>query len=74
MLTLYDLDSLLEPKATSSIDQVHLSQPLCTAIQIALVDLLKEWGVTPTACIGHSSGISPSQWKLSYKCLPHFTL
>lgn len=47
---------LLEPKATSLIDQVHLSQPLCTAVQVALVKLLREWGVTPVATIGHSSG------------------
>ncbi|KAI1747778.1 hypothetical protein F4782DRAFT_551542 [Xylaria castorea] len=48
--------SLLEPKATSAIDQVHLSQPICTAVQVALVKLLREWGVTPLACVGHSSG------------------
>lgn len=47
---------LLVPKATSSIDEVHLSQPLCTAIQIALVDLLRSWGITPVATVGHSSG------------------
>ncbi|CAJ2509291.1 Uu.00g143170.m01.CDS01 [Anthostomella pinea] len=49
-------EALLEPKATSSIDQVHLSQPICTAVQVALVKLLREWGVTPLACVGHSSG------------------
>ena len=47
---------LLVPKATSSINQVHLSQPLCTAVQIALVDLLRDWGIRPTATVGHSSG------------------
>ncbi|KAI1176523.1 hypothetical protein F4777DRAFT_587930 [Nemania sp. FL0916] len=49
-------ESLLEPKATSAIDQVHLSQPICTAVQVALVKLLRGWGVTPIACVGHSSG------------------
>ncbi|KAI1820376.1 hypothetical protein F4861DRAFT_533744 [Xylaria intraflava] len=49
-------ESLLEPKSTSAIDQVHLSQPICTAVQVALVKLLREWGVTPLACVGHSSG------------------
>ncbi|THY90977.1 ketoacyl-synt-domain-containing protein [Aureobasidium pullulans] len=47
---------LLVPKATSSIDQVHLSQPLCTAVQIALVDMLRAWKITPVATVGHSSG------------------
>lgn len=32
------------------------SQPACTAVQIALVDLLKNWGIRPVAVVGHSSG------------------
>ncbi|KAK2877267.1 Type I Iterative PKS [Arthroderma sp. PD_2] len=47
---------LLEPAETSQIGDVAFSQPICTAIQIALVDLLREWGVNPVATIGHSSG------------------
>ena len=35
---------------------VHLSQPLCTALQLALVDLLASWDIKPTAVTGHSSG------------------
>ncbi|KAI0508465.1 hybrid PKS-NRPS PsoA [Xylaria bambusicola] len=34
----------------------EVSQPLCTAIQIALVDLLRACGILFTAVIGHSSG------------------
>jgi acyl transferase domain-containing protein len=34
----------------------EFSQPLCSAIQIALVNLLRSWGVTATAVVGHSSG------------------
>ncbi len=49
-------ESILEPKTTSAIDRVHLSQPICTAVQVALVKLLREWDVTPLACVGHSSG------------------
>ncbi|KAL6719561.1 hypothetical protein ACLMJK_003803 [Lecanora helva] len=43
------------PKTT----RVHVSsigQPLCTAIQLALVDLLESWNIAPVAVIGHSSG------------------
>jgi acyl transferase domain-containing protein len=34
----------------------ELSQPLVTALQIALVNLLRLWNVTPHAVVGHSSG------------------
>ncbi|RAH44629.1 KR-domain-containing protein [Aspergillus brunneoviolaceus CBS 621.78] len=36
--------------------RAEYSQPICTALQIALVDLLAFWGVRPSAVIGHSSG------------------
>ncbi|RYC60122.1 hypothetical protein CHU98_g6086 [Xylaria longipes] len=34
----------------------ELSQPLCTILQIALVDLLSSFGVLPKVVVGHSSG------------------
>lgn len=40
----------------SKIDSPQLAQPLCTAVQIALFDLLVSWGITPRAVVGHSSG------------------
>ncbi|KAK4892946.1 hypothetical protein LTR27_008674 [Elasticomyces elasticus] len=40
----------------SQIDDATRAQPLCTAIQIALVDMLRSHGVRPAYCIGHSSG------------------
>lgn len=48
--------AILEPPATSQINHVTRSQPVCTAVQVALVELLSRWGVTPKAVIGHSSG------------------
>ncbi|PYI29622.1 polyketide synthase [Aspergillus indologenus CBS 114.80] len=33
-----------------------ISQPLCTAVQIALTNLLKDWGALPEMVVGHSSG------------------
>ncbi|KAI0595287.1 hybrid PKS-NRPS PsoA [Biscogniauxia sp. FL1348] len=42
-----------DPMRTSS---AEISQPLCTALQIALVDLLKACGITFNAVVGHSSG------------------
>lgn len=40
----------------SKVDQPEYSQTLCTAIQIALVDMLSHWGIKPKATVGHSSG------------------
>lgn len=33
-----------------------ISQPVCAALQLALVTLLKAWGIVPAAVVGHSSG------------------
>ena len=41
---------------TSRVGTAELSQPLCTAIQIALVDALGAIGITADAIVGHSSG------------------
>ena len=49
-------EALLDPKETSQIGHVTRSQPVCTAIQIAYVQLLAKWGVSPVGVIGHSSG------------------
>ncbi|KAI5925273.1 hypothetical protein F4810DRAFT_718242 [Camillea tinctor] len=38
------------------IHEAAISQPLCTALQIALVDLLHTAGITFSAVVGHSSG------------------
>jgi acyl transferase domain-containing protein len=47
---------LLESAETSRVNEAEFAQSLCTAIQIALVQLLRSWGVTPKVCVGHSSG------------------
>ncbi|ESZ94756.1 polyketide synthase [Sclerotinia borealis F-4128] len=38
------------------INTPQLSQPLCTALQIALVELLASFGIVPDVVVGHSSG------------------
>ena len=42
--------------ADSRINSPEFAQPLCTVLQIALVDLLASWNITPSAVVGHSSG------------------
>jgi len=53
---LTDTDELLKPQATSLINRPEMSQPLCSAVQIALVNLFRSWDVKPQAVVGHSSG------------------
>ncbi|KAJ3962935.1 hypothetical protein N0V92_000371 [Colletotrichum tropicale] len=51
------VDELLEPAETSNLHKAYLSQPICTAVQVALVDALQEAaGIRPFAVVGHSSG------------------
>ncbi|KAL9093844.1 MAG: hypothetical protein Q9165_003767 [Trypethelium subeluteriae] len=49
-------DELQKDQASSRVNSAELSQPICTAVQVALVDLLRTWGVEPRAVVGHSSG------------------
>ncbi|KAK5996196.1 Hybrid PKS-NRPS synthetase lepA [Cladobotryum mycophilum] len=49
-------EELNRDDANSRISQAVFSQPLCTAIQIALVDLLQSAGIRFAAVVGHSSG------------------
>jgi len=47
---------LLAPKESSRLAEAEIAQPVCTAIQIAIVDLFEEWEIKPTVTVGHSSG------------------
>lgn len=49
-------DELCRDEDESRINEAEISQPLCTAVQLALVDLLADWGVQPVKVVGHSSG------------------
>ncbi|CAJ2507648.1 Uu.00g088340.m01.CDS01 [Anthostomella pinea] len=49
-LTILDIDN------PDLIHRPERSQPCCTAIQIALVQLLASWGIAPATTVGHSSG------------------
>ncbi|KAE8862946.1 hypothetical protein PTNB29_05508 [Pyrenophora teres f. teres] len=50
------VEELRKSSSESRVDDAEISQPACTALQLALVALLKDWRVTPTAVTGHSSG------------------
>lgn len=53
----WDLETeLLRPDGESNINKAELAQPATTAVQIALVTLLRAQGVHPSTVVGHSSG------------------
>ncbi|KAJ5970419.1 polyketide synthase/peptide synthetase [Penicillium vulpinum] len=47
---------MLAPDESSRVREAFISQPLCTAVQLLLVQLLRSAGVWFTAVVGHSSG------------------
>ncbi|KAF6823452.1 polyketide synthase [Colletotrichum plurivorum] len=47
---------LMRPEVTSRLGEAEYAQPICTALQIALVRHLARYGVKPKAVVGHSSG------------------
>ncbi|KAI1751035.1 hypothetical protein F4782DRAFT_201506 [Xylaria castorea] len=54
--TLVELLLNNEGSNAKRINEADVAQPLCTAIQIALVDLFAQWNITPEVSVGHSSG------------------
>lgn len=48
--------TLMDEPEISRINEVTRSQPICTAVQVGLVDLLRTWGIKPSSTVGHSSG------------------
>jgi malonyl CoA-acyl carrier protein transacylase len=71
------IDELMKAADSSRLNEAEFSQPLCTTLQVALVDQLASWGVSAKAVAGHSSGeiaaaysvgaiSKESAWKISY--------
>ncbi|KAK1731468.1 beta-ketoacyl synthase domain-containing protein [Colletotrichum acutatum] len=75
----FDLtEEVMQPRPKSRIQEPQISQPATTAIQVALVDLLRSCNITPSSVVGHSSGeiaaayacdaiTSEAAWALAYR-------
>ncbi|KAF1850314.1 uncharacterized protein K460DRAFT_372604 [Cucurbitaria berberidis CBS 394.84] len=50
------LEELEKDEQSTLVNAATISQPSCTAVQLALVDLMRSWGISPSAVVGHSSG------------------
>ena len=56
MLIIIHLDVILDISVTSAINEAAVAQPVVTAIQVAMTELLYSWSIRPKVVIGHSSG------------------
>ncbi|KAF2811619.1 putative polyketide synthase [Mytilinidion resinicola] len=70
-------EELERDAGATNIQLARFSQPICTILQVALVDLFTSWNIKPVGVVGHSSGeigaaysfgaISREDaWKISY--------
>ncbi|KAL8994704.1 MAG: hypothetical protein Q9169_005389 [Polycauliona sp. 2 TL-2023] len=50
------LEELQRDPGHSRVNDASMSIPICVALQIALVQLLRAWGIVPAAVTSHSSG------------------
>ncbi|KAI1756773.1 type I polyketide synthase [Xylaria castorea] len=63
-------DELMRDATSTRVSETWLSQASTVAVQLCLVDLLKSWGITPSAVSSHSSGEIPAGYAaglLSFK-------
>jgi len=56
------LDELLANEAESRMEETEVAQPANFAIQVALAELWRSWGIVPDAIVGHSAGEAAAQY------------
>ncbi|KAJ6023925.1 Acyl transferase/acyl hydrolase/lysophospholipase [Penicillium herquei] len=50
------VSELTEDRDAAHLREPEFSQPLVTALQLALISVLSQWGIRPARVVGHSSG------------------
>ncbi|KAJ8131370.1 hypothetical protein O1611_g2254 [Lasiodiplodia mahajangana] len=50
------VSEITESRTTEHLQQPEFSQPLVTALQLAILAVLESWGIKATRVVGHSSG------------------
>lgn len=50
------VETLTNKEKPSRLDEAEFAQPICTAVQVMLVDILRSMGISFSAVVGHSSG------------------
>ncbi|KAF1961727.1 hypothetical protein CC80DRAFT_531559 [Byssothecium circinans] len=52
----WSLKEVLNGASERSVQEAEVSQTVCAALQIGIVDLFRSWSIVPHATVGHSSG------------------
>ncbi|KAF2138629.1 uncharacterized protein K452DRAFT_234185 [Aplosporella prunicola CBS 121167] len=60
------VEELLADGSSSKLGEAIYAQPLCTAVQVVLVDLLRAAGIKFAAVVGHSSGEIAAAYAAGY--------
>lgn len=63
------LEELSRSPEDSQLNHPLLSQAICSALQIALVDLLASWNIYPNSVTGHSSGEIAAAYACGALCM-----
>lgn len=63
------IEQCLADPSVSRVGEAAISKPLCTAVQLMLVDLLRLAGVVFSCYIGHSSGEIAAAYAAGFLCL-----
>ena len=50
------MEELTDKDRPSRLDEAELAQPICTAVQVMVVNILQSAGISFAAVVGHSSG------------------
>ena len=60
------IEEMTRSEDVSKINDTHIAQPAIFGLQVALAELWKSWGITPSKVVGHSVGESPRpMWRAS---------
>jgi myxalamid-type polyketide synthase MxaB len=51
-----------DPNSTNPYTKTSVSQPVLFVVEVALVKLLRSWGIEPSAVVGHSIGLKGTRY------------
>ena len=65
------MKDLVEPRSPDLLRSPDLSQSLATALQLALMSFVENWGISPKAVVGYTSGELAAACAADYSSKEH---